>query len=73
MIELSNGYKLDFLASSGALGYDGKGYWWEQPLRWIKLLDINKFTPITKTLTYAHREGNCFLKYNENVKIINKY
>ncbi len=70
MIELSNGYKLEYLASSGALGYDGRGYWWEQPLRWIKLLDINKFTPITKTITYSPREGNCFLKYS-CIRIVN--
>ena len=27
MIKLSNGYELEFVAASGALGFDGKGYW----------------------------------------------
>lgn len=59
MIKLSNGYNLEYVASSGALAYNGKGYWWEQPLRWVKLLDISLFTPITKTLTYLPNNGNC--------------
>ncbi len=34
MIKLKNGYILEFLAASGALGFDGRGWPWEQPARW---------------------------------------
>jgi len=40
MIKLSNGYELEFLAASGALGLYGKGYWWEYPLKLIYFYDI---------------------------------
>lgn len=59
MIELSNGYEMEFIAASGALGFDGKGYWWEYPLKIINMFDTSLFTPITKTLTYLPEEGNC--------------
>jgi len=59
MISLPNGHNIEYLASSGALAYDGRGYWWEQPLRWVGLLDISLFTPVTKTLTYLPNGGNC--------------
>lgn len=59
MIKLSNGHNLEYLASSGALAYNGRGYWWEQPLRWTQLLDTSLFVPITKTLTYLPNEGYC--------------
>lgn len=58
MIRLSNGYKFDFVVSSGALGYDGKGYLWEWPLRWMGLIDPTRFLVITKTLTFKPRKGN---------------
>lgn len=59
MIKLSNGYELEFLAASGALGFDGKGYWWEYPLKLLNLFDISLFAHITKTLTYLPEKGNC--------------
>ena len=59
MISLPNGHNIEYLASSGALAYDGRGYWWEQPLRWVGLLDVSLFTPVTKTLTYLPNGGNC--------------
>ncbi len=58
MIKLSNGYELEFLAASGALGFDGKGYWWEYPFKVLNKFDTSLFTPITKTLTYLPESGN---------------
>lgn len=58
MIELSNGHKLEYLAASGALGFDGKGYWWEYPFKVLNMFDISLFTPVTKTLTYLPERGN---------------
>ena len=57
MIDL-NGHKFEFAAASGALGFDGDGYFWEWPLRWAGLLDSGQFTIITKTLTRWPRAGN---------------
>ena len=71
MIKLSNGHKLEYLAASGALGYDGKGYWWEQFPKIINLFDVSLFTPITKTLTYKPRKGNFrWYKPTETIKFI---
>lgn len=58
MITLSNGYELEFVAASGALNFDGKGYWWEKPLKLLGLFDASLFTPVTKTLTYLPDKGN---------------
>lgn len=58
MIRLSNGHAFRFIAASGALAYDGRGWPWEQPLRWAGLLNPALFTVVTKTLTYAPRKGN---------------
>lgn len=57
MITLSNGHQFRYCAASGALGYDGKGYFWEQPFRWLKLLRPEEFTIITKTITLEPRKG----------------
>ena len=32
MIKLSNNHSFDFVVASGALGFTGKGWWWEKPL-----------------------------------------
>lgn len=58
MIELSNGHQMDFVVASGALGFDGRGWWFEQPWRWLGLLRPQELTIITKTLTRFRREGN---------------
>ena len=58
MITLSNEHSFTFAAASGALGFDGDGYFWEQPLRWAGLMDPSQFTIITKTLTRWPRAGN---------------
>jgi len=46
------------MTASGALGFDGKGWPWEKPLRWAGLLDPSLFTNVIKTLTIRPRKGN---------------
>lgn len=46
------------MAASGALGFDGKGWPWEQPLRWAGLLRPELFTIVVKSLTLHPRRGN---------------
>lgn len=58
MIRFSNGHAFEYMTASGALGFDGKGWLWEQPWRWIGLLDPTLFTSVTKTLTFRPTEGN---------------
>lgn len=58
MISLSNGHQFEYMAASGALAYDGRGWPWEWPLRWVRLLDPRLFTIVTKTLTPLPRVGN---------------
>ena len=58
MIRLSNGHDFEYMTASGALSFDGKGWPWEQPWRWIGLLDPTLFTSVTKTLTLRPTEGN---------------
>lgn len=58
MIEFHNGHKFDFGCASGALGFYGDGWWYEQPWRWCGLLDPHAFTIIIKTLTYGPVKGN---------------
>lgn len=58
MIRLSNGFELEFLTASGALAFDGRGWFWEWPFRWLGLLDPHAFTIVVKTLTLKPRQGN---------------
>ncbi len=58
MIKLSNGHRFEYMVASGALAFDGKGWFWEKPLRWMGLLDPSLFTVVIKTLTYEPRKGN---------------
>ncbi|MEK7552160.1 MAG: hypothetical protein AAB534_01965 [Patescibacteria group bacterium] len=58
MITLSNGHSFEYMVASGALGFDGRGWWWEKPLVWLGLLRPELFTVVTKTLTLNHRPGN---------------
>lgn len=58
MITLSNGHAFQFVAASGALAFDGRGWPWEWPLRWFKILDPSLFTIVTKSLTLHPRRGN---------------
>lgn len=58
MIEFPNGHNIEFLVASGALGFDGQGWFWEKPLKWIGLIDNNLFTIVLKTITLEPRKGN---------------
>lgn len=58
MIVFSNGHRFEYMAASGALGFDGKGWPWEQPWRWIRLLKPGLFTSVIKTLTLKPTQGN---------------
>lgn len=55
---LSNGHAFEYMVASGALAFDGKGWPWEQPLRWTGFLDETAFTTVIKTLTLKPRQGN---------------
>lgn len=61
MITFFNGHRFDLVVASGALGFDGKGWWWERWLYWLGLIDPHQFTIITKTVTLAPRKGNLSL------------
>jgi dihydroorotate dehydrogenase len=58
MIELSNGHTFEYMTASGALGFDGQGWPWERPLKWIGFLDPSLFTSVFKTLTLRPLQGN---------------
>ncbi|GEM_PF-378091 len=58
MITLSNNHRFEYMVASGALAYDGRGWPWEWPLRWVGLLDPSYFTIVTKSLTRLPRRGN---------------
>ncbi|MBU0619824.1 MAG: hypothetical protein V1768_03760 [Patescibacteria group bacterium] len=73
MITLSNGHRIEYVAGSGTLGFNGKGYPWEWPLRWVGLLDPSLlFTIVLKTLTYHPRQGNFkFTKPWKSIRFLN--
>ena len=58
MIQFSNGHQFEYMTASGALGFEGKGYIWEQPLRCLGFLEPKLFTSVTKTLTLSATQGN---------------
>lgn len=58
MIQLSNGHQFEYMAASGALAFNGQGWFWEWPLKKMRLLDPSLFTVVIKTLTYQPRKGN---------------
>lgn len=58
MIQLPNGRSVEFIAASGALAFDGRGWPWEWPVRWAGMLDPHVFTVTIKTLTRHPRRGN---------------
>ena len=58
MIQFKEGQPFEFLVSSGALGFDGRGWWWEHPLRWLGLIDPKAFVVVAKTVTDQPRKGN---------------
>lgn len=58
MIKLSNGHCFEYVTASGALAYDGRGWPWEKPLVWSGVIQPERFTNITKTITFLPRPGN---------------
>ncbi|MBU2545056.1 hypothetical protein KKC65_01180 [Patescibacteria group bacterium] len=58
MIKLSNGHEFEYIAASGTLGYNGKGWPHEWSLRWMGLIDPSLFTIVAKTVTFEPRKGN---------------
>lgn len=46
------------MTASGALGYDGRGWSWELPLKFLNLLDPSLFVNVIKSLTRLPRRGN---------------
>jgi len=57
-ITLSNGHSLTWMVASGALGFDGRGWWWERPLAGFGLIKRELFTIAAKTVTAVPIEGN---------------
>jgi dihydroorotate dehydrogenase (NAD+) catalytic subunit len=70
MISFSNGHSFEFMTASGALAFDGRGWAWEWPLRWVGLLDPALFTIVTKTLTRTPRKGN--LRWSHPWSVVKK-
>ena len=58
MIKLSNKHRLEYVVASGALGFDGKGYLWEQLFRLLGLMDVSLFTVVSKTTTFKKEKGH---------------
>ena len=58
MLRLSNDCEFDFCCGSGALGFDGCGWPWEWPLRWVGLIDPRQLVVVAKTVTILPRPGN---------------
>lgn len=58
MIRLSNRHEFEYMAASGALGFDGKGYPWEIPFRFLGLMDPSLFTVVSKTITFEREKGH---------------
>lgn len=55
MITLSNGHSFEYMVASGALGFDGKGWWWEKPLVVAGIMRPELFTIVLRTLTWESR------------------
>lgn len=58
MIELRNGHHFEYMAASGALGFDGQGWPWEKPLVALGLIKPELMTVVLKTITLQPRKGN---------------
>lgn len=55
MIRLRNNHQFEYMVASGALGFDGKGWLWEQPLVWLGLIQPELFTVVMRTVTRQPR------------------
>src|SRR3990167_7690284 len=51
MISLTNGHSLKWLVASGAMGFDGLGWFWERSLVALGLIRLELFTVTLRTLT----------------------
>lgn len=73
MIKLSNGFKFAFMASAGALGFDGRG--WPHPKYWfLRLISkkyLNFIVPVIKTLTLSAQKGNSRAIYDGDDFVVN--
>ena len=73
MIRLSNGYEFEFMATSGALGFNGRG--WPVPKYWILKLLLglypNLIVPVIKTLTLPARRGDFKAIYDSDNYVVN--
>lgn len=58
MIRLSNGHVFEYMAASGALAYDGEGWFWDRALHEAGCLDASQFLSVTPSLTLRERKGN---------------
>ncbi|MFA6295227.1 MAG: hypothetical protein WC666_02260 [Candidatus Paceibacterota bacterium] len=58
MITFSNDHAFEYMVASGALAFDGKGWFWEKPLAWLGIIKPELFTVVIKTLTRHPRPGN---------------
>lgn len=68
-MKLKNGFEFKYCCASGALGFDGRGYWWERPF-----VNPDLVTLITKTLTFLPRAGNYrWWKFWKTFRITKKY
>lgn len=61
MITLSNGHKFEYMVASGALAFDGKGWFWERPLVALGIIRPELFTVVARTIT---REPRLYPKSN---------
>jgi len=60
IITLKNGYKFNFIYSSGSLGLNGSGWLWEKPLVKLGILPTDNIPIVTKTLTLKKNKGNSY-------------
>ncbi len=58
MVVFPDGRKVNYFVASGALAFDGKGWFWERPLVWLGLIKPELFTVVFKSLTLEPRTGN---------------
>ncbi len=55
MIKLSNGQSFTYVNSSGSLGFDCLGWWWERPLVWFGFIKPKLFANVVRTATLNPR------------------
>ncbi len=73
MIILSNGHSFDFCCGSGALAFNGLGWFWDHPFRWMGLIDPHEFTVVSKTISLLPMKGNLrWYKPWSSVRILEK-